>query len=92
MWCNQDIEKRNGPRGEPASIHHEGLETTGGIPVIRKESSAHTVHRPDQKDEYCSCYFCLEGWVFVGSVGHDDEECIESIRCRRCDGSGRIKI
>ena len=35
-----------------------------------------------------NCFYCLEGWVFLGSIGHDGEEVIEAIRCRRCKGSG----
>ena len=59
--------------------------------MIRKESSAHTAQYRDEKAEYRPCYFCLEGWVFIGSVGHDGEEVIESIRCRKCKGKGWIK-
>ena len=58
---------------------------------MRKESSAQSAHHDDERDEYRPCYFCLEGWVFIGSVGHDGEEVIESIRCRKCKGVGRIK-
>jgi hypothetical protein len=36
-----------------------------------------------------NCFYCLEGWVFLGSLGHDGEEVIESIRCRRCKGANR---
>ena len=57
----------------------------------RVKSSAHTAHHDDQEAEYRHCYFCLEGWVFIGSVGHDGEEVIEYIRCRRCKGKGRLK-
>jgi hypothetical protein len=28
--------------------------------------------------------------VFPGSIGHDGEEVVESIRCRRCNGTGQI--
>ncbi len=59
--------------------------------MIRKESSAHTGCQRDDEAEYRPCYFCLEGWVFIGSVGHDGEEVIESIRCRKCKGKGWIK-
>jgi hypothetical protein len=41
-------------------------------------------------DERRSCFYCLEGWVFLGSIGHDGEELVEAIRCRRCKGTGRI--
>jgi hypothetical protein len=37
------------------------------------------------------CYFCLEGWVFLGSIDHDGWEVFEAIRCRRCGGTGRIE-
>ena len=57
----------------------------------RVESSAHTAHHYDEKVEYRPCYFCLGGWVFIGSVGHDSEEIVESIRCRRCKGKGWIE-
>jgi hypothetical protein len=36
------------------------------------------------------CFYCLEGWVFLGSIGHDGEEIVEAIRCRRCKGTGRM--
>jgi hypothetical protein len=37
-----------------------------------------------------SCFYCLSGWVFLGSIGHDGEEVYEAIRCRRCKGTGRM--
>jgi len=37
------------------------------------------------------CSFCLEGWVFLGSIDHDGWEVFEAIRCRRCGGTGRIE-
>ena len=44
----------------------------------------------DAEQEERSCSFCLEGWVFMGSVDHDGGEVFEAIRCRRCGGTGRI--
>lgn len=38
----------------------------------------------------CSCFYCLEGWVFLGSIGSDGEEIYEAVRCRRCGGTGRL--
>jgi hypothetical protein len=38
------------------------------------------------------CSFCLEGWVFLGSIDHDGWEVFEAIRCRRCGGTGRIEV
>ena len=37
-----------------------------------------------------SCFYCLEGWVFLGSIGPDGEEVYEAVRCRRCGGTGRL--
>jgi hypothetical protein len=37
-------------------------------------------------EERRSCFYCLDGWVFLGSIGHDGEEIVESMRCKRCDG------
>jgi hypothetical protein len=37
-----------------------------------------------------SCFYCLEGWVFLGSLGHDGEEIVEALRCRRCKSTRRI--
>lgn len=37
------------------------------------------------------CLMCLDGYVFLGSVGHDGEEVIETVRCRRCDGTGYMR-
>jgi hypothetical protein len=34
------------------------------------------------------CFYCLSGWVFLGSINHDGEEVVEAIRCRRCKGTG----
>lgn len=42
----------------------------------------------DQEQRPC---FCLEGWVFIGSIGYDGEEIIESVRCRRCGGTGALR-
>jgi hypothetical protein len=52
-------------------------------------------HSPtDQEDEGSreerNCFYCLSGWVFLGSIGHHGEEVYEAIRCRRCKGTGRL--
>jgi hypothetical protein len=51
-------------------------------------------HSPTDQEledsEERNCFYCLEGWVFLGSLDHDGEEIIEAIRCRRCKGTGRI--
>ncbi len=61
-----------------------------------ERSLAHSAHPSptdqEHKDtEERTCFYCMEGWVFLGSLDHDGEEIAEAIRCRRCDGMGRIK-
>ena len=55
----------------------------------------HAKHSPtDQEHEDSedrNCFYCLSGWVFLGSLDHDGEEIVESIRCRRCNSTGVLK-
>ena len=37
-----------------------------------------------------NCFYCLEGRVFLGAIGHDGEEVVEAIRCPRCKGTAWI--
>ena len=60
-------------------------------------SSARDAHEPrddyqdhEASEERRSCFYCLEGWVFLGSIGPDGEEVYEAFRCRRCGGTGRL--
>jgi hypothetical protein len=63
---------------------------------VDERSLAHTArtirveHDHQGSEEQKSCFYCLEGWVFLGSLDHDGEEVVEAIRCRRCKGAGRI--
>jgi hypothetical protein len=62
-------------------------------PIIR-EHPAEGPNPTDEKrqgTEERTCFYCLEGWVFLGSLDHDGEEIVEAIRCRKCGGMGRIK-
>ncbi len=57
--------------------------------------TGHTVredeeHEGSEEPSRRSCFYCLEGWVFLGSIGHDGEEVVEAIRCRRCKGTSWI--
>ena len=49
-----------------------------------------TVRVDQEGSEQRDCFYCLWGWVFLVSLNHDGEEIAESIRCRRCGGTGRI--
>jgi hypothetical protein len=44
----------------------------------------------DAQDQERECFYCLSGWVFLGSLDHDGEEVFDAVRCRRCGGTGWI--
>jgi hypothetical protein len=44
----------------------------------------------DTHDRERECFYCLSGWVFLGSLDHDGQEVFDALRCRMCDGKGRI--
>jgi hypothetical protein len=52
-------------------------------------------HSPTDQEheahEERDCFYCLEAWVFLGSLDHDGEEIVEAVRCRRCKGTARIE-
>ena len=64
--------------------------------MANSDSSARDAHEPHDEgpsgasEEHRSCFYCLEGWVFLGSIGPDGEELYEAFRCRRCGGTGRL--
>jgi hypothetical protein len=77
----------------PAHSHQGGSVDTS-------DSSARKAHEPrDDVQAHGggnevlrrSCFYCPEGWVFLGSIGPEGEEVYESIRCRRCKGTGWIE-
>ena len=88
----------NGPAG--------GLELPGTRPTattrweatvderILAQHAQHSLTYPEHegREKRRSCFYCLEGWVFLGSIGHDGEVVVEAVRCRRCNGTGRIEI
>ena len=47
--------------------------------------------RDDADDKDRECFYCLSGWVFLGSLDHDGEEVFDAFRCRKCDGTGRVR-
>jgi hypothetical protein len=49
-----------------------------------------TDHEEQEGSEERKCFYCLSGWVFLGSIDHDGEEIVETMRCRRCGGTGQI--
>jgi hypothetical protein len=41
-------------------------------------------------EERRKCFYCLEGWVFLGSLDHDGDEVFDAVRCRKCGGAGKL--
>jgi hypothetical protein len=56
--------------------------------LAQRAQPAPTDEEQEDSEERRSCFYCLEGWVFLGSLDHDGEEVFDVIRCRRCDGTG----
>ncbi len=79
----------------PRVVAHPGTRPTETEETVDKDilaPSGHPVGAGDEEhsEQSASCLYCLEGWVFLGSLSHDGEEIVEAIRCRRCDATGRI--
>ena len=79
----------------PAVREHPGTRPTERTPTVDERILAQRA-QPSPTDqehkgrEERNCFYCLEGWVFLGSIGHDGEEIVEAIRCRRCKGTARV--
>jgi hypothetical protein len=71
-------------------LEHPGTRPTEErvTTVDERILAQHAQHSPTDQEhegtEERNCLYCLEGWVFLGSIGHDGEEIVEAIRCRRC--------
>ncbi len=59
--------------------------------ILAQRAHPSPTDREQQGTEERDCFYCLEGWVFLGSLDHDGEEMVEAIRCRKCGGRGRLK-
>jgi hypothetical protein len=58
--------------------------------LAQRAQHSPTDHEHEGREERRSCFYCLEGWVFLSSISYEGEEVIEAIRCRRCNGTARI--
>ncbi len=57
--------------------------------LARRAQHSPTDQEQEGSEERRSCFYCLSGWVFLGSLDHDGGEIVEAIRCRRCNATGR---
>ena len=76
------------PTEERVSTVDEIRVSPAGESIYAASSQAN--HNHVEREEH-DCYFCLSGWVFLGSIDHDGWEVFEAIRCRRCGGTGRVE-
>jgi hypothetical protein len=56
--------------------------------ILAQRAQPSPTDQEDKGSEERNCFYCLSGWVFLGSIGHEGEEVYEAIRCKRCDGTG----
>ena len=85
-------DKEVGPRRveAPGTRPTEREQTVDERILAQRAQHSLTDQEQDGSEERRSCFYCLSGWVFLGSLGHDGEEIVEAIRCRRCGGTGRL--
>jgi hypothetical protein len=76
------------PTEERVSTVDEIRISSAGEGFYAASSQANHTHAEREERD---CYFCLNGWVFLGSIDHDGWELVEAIRCRRCGGTGSIE-
>jgi predicted SprT family Zn-dependent metalloprotease len=79
----------------PGTVAHRphGYERTTVDKRILAQGAQHSPTGQEQKvREERNCFYCLEGWVFLGSLDHDGQEVYECGRCKRCDGPGVLKL
>jgi hypothetical protein len=60
--------------------------------LAQRAQHSPTDYKENEGSEERDCFYCLSGWVFLGSLDHDGEEVVESICCRKCGGTGRTTI
>ena len=93
MWCVL-LDQLGGVHleglGELADSPHPGLP--GDLPalqapdVVAGDGFAYAGGAEPGRER--SCFYCLSGWVFLGSLNHDGDEVVDAVKCRKCNGSG----
>jgi hypothetical protein len=58
--------------------------------LARTERTIRVDQEHEGNEEQRNCFYCLGGWVFLGSIGHESEDIVEAIRYQRCKGTGWI--
>jgi hypothetical protein len=98
MWYDSAIDKGTASQvmAHPEAWPTEERDST--VDEIRISLASNAFHAAASESMYTQAeqaerdsFFCLEGWVFMGSIDHDGWEVFEAIRCRRCGGTGRTE-
>ena len=58
--------------------------------ILAQRTQYSPTNQEHEGSEERNCFYCLSGWVFLGSLDHDGEEVIDSVRCRKCSGTGKL--
>jgi hypothetical protein len=58
--------------------------------LAQRAQHSPTDEEHEDSEKRRSCFYCLSGWVFLGSLDHEGKEVFDAIRCRKCDGMGWI--
>ncbi len=79
----------------PQVLEHLGTRPTERMPtvderILAQRAQPSPTDQEHKRREERNCFYCLSGWVFLGSISHEGEEIVEAIRCRQCKGTARI--
>jgi hypothetical protein len=76
----------------PGTVAHSHQRRNAVDERILAQRAQHSpTDQVDKRSEERTCFYCLEGWVFLGSLDHDGEDIVEAIRCKRCGGTERMR-
>jgi hypothetical protein len=60
--------------------------------ILAQRAQHSPTNQEHEGSEERDCFYCISGWVFLGSLDYDGEEIVEAIRCRRCGGARQMRI
>ena len=88
MPYNEDVGKEMVPQElQLPGTRPTETEETVDERILAQRAQCSPTDQEHKDSEERNCFYCLEGWVFLGSIGHEGEEVVEAIRCRRCKAS-----
>ncbi len=91
IWYNRaSVEKGPASALTPRDPAHRERKATVDERILAQRAQHSPTDQEHKGGEESNCFYCLSGWVFLGSLDHDGEEIVEAIRCRRCKGTSRI--